>query len=583
VTVYAQSSSVIVNFFGGRSTDTGATKSRLGDVSADVVGAQVRLTRAPAETGGNGFSLTLVPRNHDYLEEVSVGDWVSISMSNGEVTECLMLGVVDLVNSSVKTASTGAVESVVTIAGRDWSKVLAATEMVYDTFIGSGIEKQYLMLEAAKWMNSQKGVKFSPSEFVEFLLPLYLGGSLPKAGGTSLIRQFLVPTNGENVMSAKGETAAMAGTLLNLKLSPTRGKAPLIVQNTSQNLLSMLREVSHPILNELWYETDPKGLSAAKPFVATMREYPYARDAFSKLDNFSLSDAECMSVSLGAQSADTYNWFRLRATGGIGDDSDLLQGARPGVYVKNSIQKFGLRRYEAATPFAVFADSPSAAPSSSSSRATVVQVVEQWVDLITSWYALAYTYRSGQFICRFRPDIRPGRRLDYSSPFEPHQAGKYYIDAVTHNFTYPGAATTSVIVSRGVASEAQLDRSNVDSLRKWAGYVRINTTALTTTAGVATGGAGAPTEGRVDRTPDMAVTFTNASHDWVIPGLNGAAGGSYPSNANIPLASSQKVNVQRWTTGPSGTVYEEAFFTTTAAGSNQTVDWNTLTWKPTGG
>lgn len=470
--IRTQSPAISVNFF-GRVVSDSVSEASAGEVSNDVTNLQVRLTRAPAEGGANSFSINLVPRR-DYRTLIRPGDWVRIKAgNNGSAGEMLLEGTVDIVGEQQSVGSNGVAQRSITVAGRDWSKILTNTEMVFDQNL-TNVEQGYLTLQAVEWFQKSNNIFLTPSDYIRNLLPLYLGQNAPSKSSSQVIRQFQYPN--------ANKTASMAGLQLDLKdVKDTDGAAPVQFYGMELSLLRMLRYLSHPVLNELWFET---GSEAGKPFKVVMREYPYSRDDFKNLDNYSLQEDECMSVSLSRHSGEVFNFFRLKPTGGLGINNDLLQSARMGYFLRNSINTFGLRRREEFTPFALFAKDPgydlSNAPSLRTNR-SFDAVVDEWLKKILVWHCRNEHHYQGSIISRFRPDIRPGRRLSYSDSYTGGSR-ELYIDTVTHTFNYPGPSTTSVNVSRGVDDFAEL--YDFEEVEKKLGVQDLKSVSLVPSSGV---------------------------------------------------------------------------------------------------
>lgn len=407
----------------------------------DLISMQIRTTRAPAESGTNAFSLTLVPRRN-YLQLIQPGDWVKLFLGNGNGSVVkYMIGVVDYVSQSSRVGSNGAEETVVTVAGRDWSKIIANTETVFDAQIGPQLEGIYLMAEAAKWMAQASSAPLSPSDFVYNLMPLYLGGKGP--AGDYLIKQFLPP------VSLKGVTPSVGTFLDKSGIKGTEGNAFITPGNQGGSLLRLLTSLSNRLMNELWFDTNPLSDFVVNgkfgtPFKVVLRPYPFSRKDFEALFAHSVESTECMNFSVGTSTSEVRNWFRIHTDLGNGYQGDIATIARLGIIMPRSIERFGLRRFEEYSQF-IF----------DTGRRPSVDLIRSWNQKQVEWNWQNDKLLSGTITMRLRPDIRVGNRLVYSDKY--HGGGySFYVDSVDHIYNYPGASVTVVKVSRGVRSTSQL-------------------------------------------------------------------------------------------------------------------------------
>lgn len=449
----------------------------------DLIAMQIRTTRSPAESGSNAFTLTLVPRRN-YLQLIQPGDWVKLYLGNGSVSVKYMIGVVDFVSQSSRAGGNGQEETTVTVAGRDWSKVIANTETVFDAQIGGKLEGIYLMGEAAKWMNQANKVPLSPTEFISNLLPLYLGGSGP--AGANLVRQFLPP------VSLDGKNPVV-GTFLDFSgVKATEGVAVITPGNQGGSLLRLLTSLSNQLMNEFWFDTNPGSdfivstkdaagkskMVFGHPFRVVLRPYPFSREDFLKLPAHVVESTECMNFSVGTSTSDVRNWYRIHTNLGNGGGADLATVARLGLIMPRSIERFGLRRFEEYSQF-IFHDGQPA-----------VDLIRKWNQKQVEWNWMNDQLLSGTIAMRLRPDIRVGNRLVYSDKY--HGGGySFYVDGVDHFYNYPGASVTVVKVSRGVRSTDYL--LSYKQIQAKGLVVSLENPSLLSTVGVAAATASTPT------------------------------------------------------------------------------------------
>jgi hypothetical protein len=76
-------------------------------------------------------------------------------------------------------------------------------------------------------------------------------------------------------------------------------------------------------------------------------------------------------------------------------------------------------------------------------------LLEEYTALLTEWYGQNDELFDGTMSMRLRRDVRVGTRLDYSNRRSGERLS-FYVEGVTHSFAYPGGASTSVNLTRGV-------------------------------------------------------------------------------------------------------------------------------------
>lgn len=432
----------------------------------DLIQCRVRGSRNPTDGGTGGFSLVLKPRR-EYLKFLNVGDWVRIRIDNGAGQAAWwMYGCIDSISLTKSAGARGASEETVVVVGRDWSKILASTELLYDTQLGQLVENNAVAIDIADRQGFSGKATLSPGSYVRHLVSIYTGGVDTTVGAKrSSIKQFLVPA-GEGsddfmtptedrirYMSAGGQIGYSRSDDQNKEGA---GEAPPVAFNFSGagTLLNLLNNVSNRMMNELWFDTFPDRAVGAsgEVFSVIHREYPYSRSSFmglfkpqndSRFNARTVTDTETVSVSLSKSYADVRNWFRINLASVVSRNNDPTEAGRLGYLIPQSITMHGMRRMEFSTPY--FWDGEN----------LITGTIDKWLRKQVEWFWQNDKLLSGNIVCRLRPDIRPGMGLRYVDGHN-REAFFFYVDSVEHVVNYPGASFTTIQVSRGVKDFSQL-------------------------------------------------------------------------------------------------------------------------------
>jgi len=163
------------------------------------------------------------------------------------------------------------------------------------------------------------------------------------------------------------------------------------------------------------------------------------------LDVLPIYNTDVVSSSLGRSDTDVFNFFSLYANNSlINIYKFLLQGIMP-VLTPVSIQRNGLRVVEFNTKFANFGKDFICEPGSSAvDSGQIRKNLVRWTLLIDHWNQHNAEYLSGTITLRSMPELRVGYRLDWVDRNE-----SYYVESVSHSWSYPAGMTTSIQVSRG--------------------------------------------------------------------------------------------------------------------------------------
>jgi hypothetical protein len=165
------------------------------------------------------------------------------------------------------------------------------------------------------------------------------------------------------------------------------------------------------------------------------------------LDVVVINNTDVVNAQIGRSDEDMFNLFQLTPT--TTDDmhediQSILTNFSP-VINQISIARHGLRTWAGNTIFANHSqDSGCGEIGGSVDNSSVRRNLARWQILLDHWYQHNPEYLNGSIVLRGMPEIRVGYRLDWKDRNE-----SYYVEAVTHQWAYPGAMQTTVQVTRG--------------------------------------------------------------------------------------------------------------------------------------
>jgi hypothetical protein len=174
-------------------------------------------------------------------------------------------------------------------------------------------------------------------------------------------------------------------------------------------------------------------------------QYSDAGKPLKHIDVAVITNQDVTASSLGRSDNDTFNIFSIFNTS---LDAELWRFAlREIIPIINSISvmRHGVRGKESNTKFANFSrDFLCNSENTGVDTSAVRRQLVRWALLMDHWSQHNIEYLSGTITMRGRPDIRVGYRLDWVDRHE-----SYYVEQVSHEWSYPGALRTTVQVTRG--------------------------------------------------------------------------------------------------------------------------------------
>jgi hypothetical protein len=162
-------------------------------------------------------------------------------------------------------------------------------------------------------------------------------------------------------------------------------------------------------------------------------------NAKKHIDVVVIHDTDVVSSSLGRSDEDVFNIFQMYANSvnATAVYRDQLNNFCP-LINQVSVARHGLRVREETTDFANYAGTD--AQGYKVPRRNLIR----WQILFDHWNQHNIEYLSGSITVRGMPELRVGYRLDW---YERNES--YYVDSVSHQWTYPNALQTTADVSRG--------------------------------------------------------------------------------------------------------------------------------------
>lgn len=392
-----------------------------------------------------GFQINLVPRQ-EYLRALRANDWVEIFL-DGQTpasTDPIMVGSIDRVSRRRTTDGKGVTKEVISIAGRDYGKVLLNVALIVDPLLGALIDQTLFEAQILlrKTTFAERGNPFvSPGEAVNNLLKAYHDGRVQCVLPSSLLLSF-ADRVGALQESTGGNSVVRPGGLA-LDIHPTRGRLNVTGNpNLSGNLWSTLQFYSNSMLNEMWVDT-----VAGLPLL-TLEERPFTHDAFAGLHSSEVDATEVNQEDLSRSDGDVQNWIRVFPEAGwLNHESVAVLNV--GYTNPKSVARGGFRKLEPVTN--AFADFSQ--PIVDSKMSVPRGILEAYTALLAEWYGQNDDLLDGTMSMRLRRDIRVGTRLDYTNRRSGEHLS-FYVEGVTHSYTYPSGASTTVNLTRGVEREA---------------------------------------------------------------------------------------------------------------------------------
>lgn len=376
--------------------------------------------------------------------------WVRIViLKNGIPTE-VMFGLMNTVTENLTRGQSGERNLTYTLQGVDFHKVLSSTQLYINIHENAG-QLPIIPLYSAVAEN----INGRPDEIIDTVICAWLGNNgvadkqwqLPKSLGGGyffdLLRRDFQETRGQTYDPSLYSPDQMMG----------------------KSLWTTLEEYSNGLLNELYttmFEDGPFDPNFQPLPELVLRERPFpSKDkgirSWEDLKTHILNpgDMKGRQITRGAPES-RFNYWLLDARGLVGDGLAVqlqiqqqanrekgVPGSAP-IYNIEDIRRHGFRKFMQSTRFFPFRDNPS-----------WFTHAARWIQLLHDWYAVApYELNGTLNASAVFPEIRLGQRVR-----ERRKTGvdvTYYVEGVTHAWTYPGPGVTTLNVTRGEFADEEL-------------------------------------------------------------------------------------------------------------------------------
>ena len=410
------------------------------------------------------------------------GVWVRITYIIDGERRPLLWGMIDSIVENVQRQGSGARTETYTITGRDIGKVFEDTKTIVNLFAVSSIEMFAAMLQA---YNTQPALG-PPDVVIRDILKRWLGNN----GLAS--RQYRLPQSLAKIAGVENFYDALNLDTIQ-KMDRGHGETlDMSILNPDQQggaaLWDILQQYCNGLINEMWldlaYDQNKKAWRPA----FYLRERIFRTEGVGGLtlwDNAPIFDLK-LGMVRGWQlakggAANRYNYWLLH--GGVLGDQYSTQALthsigkepyKPGaipIINLDSMQRHGIRPYVVTTNFLpLYKREKDENGELKEIGQNFITLAANWLKRAHDWYGVAPGQLSGTITTtRLLPGLRVGERVRE----ERHNGSRvvYYIESVTHNWSYPGAGTSTITVTHG-----QIDGENLlDAL--YAQYEERSTTS----------------------------------------------------------------------------------------------------------
>ena len=393
-----------------------------------------------------------------WMDVITDGDWVEISvLVNGE-KYTLMVGRVDKVSLSLTASETG-VGATTIVSGRDCGAVYEDVPIYFNPY--DAAHANPVGINVGKMLGADGVLNGSPSEIASQVLATFAGngpyGQQPDvpAGLFSFASIPFVDVVADNVSATKGTVFA----------------ASMLTVTAAGSVWEYANSFVVPQFNEMIIDTRPSevDLLQRKAYL-TIRERPFCNLTDGTSSPWfdlqpipvNLSEVQTLSVSKGQNRVNQIQVI-TQLLSGMGAESATLY---PPLINTKDAKRYGLRRMEQRTQhnFGIGGTTDTASP-------------EKLRNLICHWNVLNPYYFSGMVaIARIRPDIRVGSKIVMQGgpspihPVVPEAVGvnlrskdcgtalTFYVEGVQWDFTGGESprSRTQVMVSRGYPENKRL-------------------------------------------------------------------------------------------------------------------------------
>lgn len=464
----------------------------------------VSTTKSIGAPSGN-FSLTTksalpTAEYFDLFDQIVDDDWVDIVFKRHGRRWHVMRGLVDEVREDTRVAGTGATSSTFTITGRDFGKVWEQTPI---WFSPQALENVHGHVAARVFttkvdqedsnVSGDSLVLGSPAAAVRG----YLFGFLEQLQGFGRAN-WNPPGTMPNIASDENGFPSFINSLfLNLAGFSDLPRRTSIDPNfitAGGTLWDLAKEWSDPLFTELFVDLFVQGSQAFQGVEAPIEDttmtvvfrdkpFPISRDPefwtgpkgqdsyWFSLPEFVIPREAIVGKNVGRTGLERYNAFFV--------NSPLYQETLGGnaidivapLWNKDEILRHGLRRFDVSSKYGVPGDEAK----------KLLNLVEEQREIIRDWYVMNPYLRNGTLELGIgMPDVRVGSRARVPGARSKDQDEIYYIETVSHNWSFGSGTKTSLGVTRGWRGT---DEAYLDALDRLIRTYEVELTAVPSEAG----------------------------------------------------------------------------------------------------
>ena len=377
--------------------------------------------------------------------------WVRIAVIRNGVTVDTMFGPMNSITETMQRGADGTRVVSYALTGQDHHKVLDHTQLFVNVYENEGQMPMVTLYDAMK--DSLSG---SPSDIVRALIDAWLGNN-----GVA-DKQWQLP---------KSLGGGFFYDLLGLDFGVTEGyiNDPALYnpdQYQGRTLWSALQANCNPMLNELFTKLkNDVPFDPDKPPIPqlVMRERPFPTESYrlnwDTLQSWKIGPADVQSRNMTKGAPESrYNYWLIDGEGIMGSgfgamkeiqDASGASKGQPGgtpIYSLRDMRKHGFRRYMQSTKYVPWRDDQG-----------WFLVSAGWIKMLHDWYSVAPYELSGSITTnKLFPRIQIGDRIR-----EERSNGRaviYYVEGVSHSWSYPGPGTSTFQLTRGEYEHEDLFR-----------------------------------------------------------------------------------------------------------------------------
>ena len=345
------------------------------------------------------FSINLIYKEAWY-NNIGVNDLVLISMTRPpESSRTVFIGLVDDIRKSTDFNSESPIRTIV-VTGRGLGKSLSRFEVGTLSELNMLANSYGFMSQAL--MESVCGKQ--PSVVVKTIMDNYLkkdACNYTFSNGKSLQDYFVSVFTGSNEYDK----------LVN----------PQSFLSYSGSLWNLLKELKDAPFNEMFWETNGDKAQL------TFRNCPFDEEDWTNLERITIPDYDIVSENLGVSDTETYVMYKVMCETFVGtSDTVMLPVWYPPYY-----HKYGLTRLTVNSKYL---------------NVESTEGVRKKTEKLFNWNILNNAMENGSMIVRGSNQYKVGTRVIVEST-----GIEYYVEGVSHNFTFFNGWTTTLSLTRGIA------------------------------------------------------------------------------------------------------------------------------------